>query len=532
MNLKSLLRKHKKKTAILVLLIILAAGTDIYAGYTLAWYYDIVTASNIRTAIEFSVYMILVRVFSVIMAYFADRYKAGMRECFNNEIKRNLIGSLAHMEYQKYEEKEPGEYASWMTNDIHQIEEKCFTSFFTICEAVSTVIFSIVALLYMHPLILAASIASTVILYFVPKFFEKSITESMLNISEINGKFSQKIHDTLAGFQVFVSAHRREQFIQLNDRTSVELEQEKKTLLRRSAKMEMYSVAIFRILEGATCCLTAVLAFLGSVSVGAVFSVANISNRFLNGVNNIFSNCVVMKSGDKIFEKFPGEPEDDGRKECPVITDSIDVKELRIAYGDHVILEDQNYHFEVGKKYALIGESGVGKSSLIKAMIGLNDHYTGEICFDGVNKEIYNRDSVFRQIAYISQDVHIFNDTIRFNLTLGSEGYTEAELYQVMETVNLTEFLDDKGGLDAMLGDNGKNISGGQKQRLSIARALLQKKTIFIVDEGTSALDAKNVAIIEDVLLKTKGYTTILITHNMREKARSYYDQIIQLKRR
>lgn len=531
MSLKKLLGKHKKKTAILILLIVVAAGADIYAGYTLEWYYDIITASNIRTAFEFSVYMILIRIFSVVMAYFADRYKAGVRECFNNEIKRNLINSLAHMEYQKYEEKEPGEYASWMTNDIHQIEEKCFLSFFTICEAVSTVIFSIVALFYMHPLILAASIVSTIILYFVPKFFEKSITESMLNISEINGKFSQKIHDTLAGFQAFVSGHRREQFIQLNDQTSVELEKEKKTLLRRSAKMEMYSVAIFRILEGATCCLTAVLAFLGTVSVGAVFSVANISNRFLNGVNNIFSNGVMLKSGDKIFEKFPVELEEDRRKECPMIRDSIDVKNLQIAYGNHVILEDQNYHFEIGKKYALIGESGVGKSSLIKAMIGLNDHYTGEICFDGVNKEVYNRDSIFQQIAYISQDVHIFNDTIRFNLTLGSDIYTEADLFHVMEIVNLTEFLEEKGGLDAMLGDNGKNISGGQKQRISIARALLQKKTIFIVDEGTSALDGKNVEIIEDVLLKTKGYTTILITHNMREKTKSYYDQIIQLKR-
>lgn len=530
MNLKQLVLKYKKKTVILILLIIAAAGADIYAGYTLAWYYDIVTASDIQGAVRFSVYMILIRVFSVIMAYFADRYEAGVRECFNNEMKGKLIYSLAHMEYQRYEEKEPGEYASWLTNDIHQIEDKCFSSFFLICEAVSTVLFSIVALFYMHPLILATCIISTVILYFVPKFFEKSITESTLNISEINEKFSQKIHDTLSGFQSFVSAHRREQFIQQNNRISIALEKEKKILLRRSAKMGMYSVAIFRILEGVTCCLTAVLAFLKIVGIGAVFSVANISNRFLNGINSIFSNLVILKSSGKIFEKFPKNMPEDNRTTCPEIKNSIEVRNLRIKYDNHIVLDHQNYCFEIGKKYAIIGESGVGKSSMIKAMIGINDNYTGEILFDGISKEAYNKDSIFQQIAYISQEAYIFNDTIRFNLTLGDSGYTDVQLKDVLNMVNLGEFLTEKGGLDAMLGDNGKNISGGQKQRLAIARSLLQKKRIFVVDEGTSALDIKNVAIIERLLLETEEYTTILITHNMKENTQKYYDQVIHLK--
>lgn len=194
------------------------------------------------------------------------------------------------------------------------------------------------------------------------------------------------------------------------------------------------------------------------------------------------------------------------------------------------MLDHQNYCFEIGKKYAIIGESGVGKSSMIKAMIGINDNYTGEILFDGISKEAYNKDSIFQQIAYISQDAYIFNDTIRFNLTLGDSGYTDVQLKDVLNMVNLGEFLTEKGGLDAMLGDNGKNISGGQKQRLAIARSLLQKKRIFVVDEGTSALDIKNVAIIERLLLETEEYTTILITHNMKENTQKYYDQVIHLK--
>ena len=115
-------------------------------------------------------------------------------------------------------------------------------------------------------------------------------------------------------------------------------------------------------------------------------------------------------------------------------------------------------------------------------------------------------------------------------MVIVDSGYTDVQLKDVLNMVNLGEFLTEKGGLDAMLGDNGKNISGGQKQRLAIARSLLQKKRIFVVDEGTSALDIKNVAIIERLLLETEEYTTILITHNMKENTQKYYDQVIHLK--
>ena len=96
-------------------------------------------------------------------------------------------------------------------------------------------------------------------------------------------------------------------------------------------------------------------------------------------------------------------------KICPKTTGQlvrklkIEVRNLQIKYDNHIVLDHQNYCFEIGKKYAIIGESGVGKSSMIKAMIGINDNYTGEILFDGISKEAYNKDSIFQQIAYISQ---------------------------------------------------------------------------------------------------------------------------------
>ena len=134
---------------------------------------------------------------------------------------------------------------------------------------------------------------------------------------------------------------------------------------------------------------------------------------------------------------------------------------------------------------------------VVKAVVGLHEQYSGNILFDGVNKEVYNKDSIFRQIAYIGQDVYIFNDTIRFNLTLGRTVDAD-EMINVLKKVNLDVFINgQEKQLDTVLGDNGKNISGGQKQRIAIARSLLQQKKIFIVDEGTSALDEKNAEMIE-----------------------------------
>lgn len=291
----------------------------------------------------------------------------------------------------------------------------------------------------------------------------------------------------------------------------------------------MFSNIIFRIFEMSITIVTAVLASFSLVSIGMIFSISNIVNRFFNAINCFLANIVLINSSKPIFGKFKNIKSEDKRKELTKLTQSVTLNNFSIQYGNKIIFDKRNFEFKVGGKYAILGESGSGKTSIARTIAGINSNYSGSINFDGCNLKEYESTSVLKHISYINQNIYIFNDKIRFNLTLGAD-FTDEDLLWALSKVNLSSFINSQtNGLDTILGDNGKNISGGQKQRLIVARALLQNRTFFIVDEGTSALDHKNAAIITDILLNNPAYTLILITHNLQENIYDKFDKVYYL---
>lgn len=139
-------------------------------------------------------------------------------------------------------------------------------------------------------------------------------------------------------------------------------------------------------------------------------------------------------------------------------------------------------------------------------------------------------DSLSRQIAYIEQDVYLFNSTIRDNITLG-HSFTDEQMEKALKNSALLKDLPSlSNGLETAVGENGNNLSGGQKQRVAIARALIHNRSILLVDEGTSALDQKNADIVEQSLLSNPDLTLILISHHLTEEGKRRFDQVYELK--
>ena len=188
--------------------------------------------------------------------------------------------------------------------------------------------------------------------------------------------------------------------------------------------------------------------------------------------------------------------------------------------------------FEKGKKYALVGESGSGKSTIIRSLLGYYDNYTGDVCYDQYNQKDIVLSDIYREITYVPQNTIIFNGTLRENLTMfDNDRYSDSVLYEVLELVNLLDCVKKlEKGLDSIISDNQNDFSGGEKQRLAIARALLKGKKIFILDEATSALDYKNYLIVEEILFRIKGSTVISVTHRYDKKVLKNYDKIYVLK--
>ena len=234
---------------------------------------------------------------------------------------------------------------------------------------------------------------------------------------------------------------------------------------------------------------------------------------------------MLIRSTKPLFEKYEiiqptFKRRDVDFKKC------IELKNVSFGYDDQKLLSNVNLCFEKGKKYVIVGPSGSGKTTLIKLILNHLPDYEGDILVD--DNPIQEVETS-HQVAYIGQNIHLFSESIYDNITL-QQAFPEDQVLKAIEDSSLSEVINTLPEKEqTMLYENGSNLSGGQKQRIALARALIRKKPIIILDEGTSALDAQNAYEIESKLLRNESLTVIMITHHLNPTLMSQYDEVIDL---
>jgi subfamily B ATP-binding cassette protein MsbA len=211
---------------------------------------------------------------------------------------------------------------------------------------------------------------------------------------------------------------------------------------------------------------------------------------------------------------------DEGSHEVERVTGDISINNIVFTYptGDKPALNGISFNVKAGQSVALVGRSGSGKSTIANLLTRFYDIDAGEITLDGKNIEEYTLSSLRNQVAIVSQNVHLFNDTIANNIAYASKGrFTEQDIINAATTANAMEFINGFPlGLNTIIGENGAMLSGGQRQRLAIARALLRDAPILILDEATSALDTESERFIQAALNELqKNRTSIVIAHRL-----------------
>jgi ABC-type multidrug transport system fused ATPase/permease subunit len=207
----------------------------------------------------------------------------------------------------------------------------------------------------------------------------------------------------------------------------------------------------------------------------------------------------------------------------------IEVSHVNFSYDQKQILKDASFIIEKGKKYLIKGVSGAGKTTLMNLLAMIYDDYKGEITVDGVNYNEISEKSFHEKVAFIYQDVFLFEDTIKNNITLYKDLPVEQIDYAV-KVCGLDSILTTKkDGINERLTENGKNLSGGQRQRISIARAIAKNAEILFVDEGTSSLNEELGREIEKVFLELDN-TVIAISHRFYEGITENYDYVLEVK--
>lgn len=450
----------------------------------------------------------------------------------NNAIRLDMAATLAQSDYQKYHAQESGEYLSQLTNNLNQIENLAWESFYNCITVVATVTFSMVTLLSLHWSLAVLSLAASAVMLNAPKLFGKKMEALGADCASKQAAGTSKMKDLLSGFDVLRSFGRMKLFLSGMGDASDQVEQPKYrlTCIKNLAQNGVSLISV--VVQMATNCLIGFLSIKGIILQGALMGGGNLCGNVANGLANLGRLQLAFSAAKPYFENITVHAKDIPREERlsgAAFSKAISMQNVSFAYGDKQVLSGQSLKFEKGGKYALTGASGCGKSTVLKLLLGWLPDYQGSIRFDEKDARDFTQEQRLQQMSYIEQDVFLFNTTIRNNITLGFD-FTDEMLEKAIRGSALDGDLAGMPlGLDTPVGENGSNLSGGQKQRVAIARALIHSRSILLVDEGTSALDQKNADIVEEALLSNPGLTLILVSHHLSDERKKQFTKVYEL---
>ena len=450
----------------------------------------------------------------------------------NNAVRRDMAATLLQKNHVEFHALDTGEYLSWFTNDINQIENLAWKPFYQCVDSAATIVFSAAALLTLHWSLLGAALVTTVVMLFVPQLFNKRMEKLGGVCAAEQAAATGKLKDLLAGWDVLRSFGREQRFSQGTEAASDQIEKPKFRLTYVKGFAGAGIGCINILCQMLVNILIGVLSIQGVILQGSLAGGGNLCGSLSNGLGSMAQLLLSFSSSKPYFEKITVRA-DDARPEAGMDSEqfscTITVENLTFHYGEKPVLRDLTLQFKKGGKYALTGPSGCGKSTLLKLLLGWLPGYTGAIRFDAQDARTFTPEQLQQQMSYIEQNVFLFNSTIRDNITLG-ETFTGEQLQKALRDSALSgDLASMPDGLDTVVGEEGGNLSGGQKQRVAIARALIHNRSILLVDEGTSALDQKNADIVEKSLLANPDLTLILVSHHLTPERKKQFTQVFDL---
>ena len=441
---------------------------------------------------------------------------------------------LTQKSLRSFSKEETALYVSALTNDCTSIENNYLAATFILIELLFCFLGALIMMLYYSPVMLVLAVALSFLPVAVSMTAGNRLTEQEKEISKKNERFVSIVNELLSGFPVIKSFRAETQASRLFSQRNEQAEEAKKNKRRTEQLISLLANDAGIIAQMGIFLAGAWLAISSKgVTAGVVIVFVQLMNYVLNPISQVpllWSNRkAAIALMEKLSDALSENVREEGREKLNGFSEKIEVKDLTYGYEpESPVLKDLDVQFDAGKSYAIVGGSGSGKSTLLNLLMGSSSNYQGEICIDGVSIKNIESESLYQLMTSVQQNVFVFNDTIRNNVTMFHE-FPDKEVTLALERSGLSEFIE-KHGEEFVCGENGANLSGGERQRISIARALLRKSPILLVDEATAALDAATARAVSFSILNLVGMTRIVVTHRLEEAILRRYDKILVMK--
>lgn len=532
--MKQLIKNHKKSFYTFMIFNILVPLTNIAFAYSIKIIIDSGMSQN-REALTQAILIGAIVIFIYASLNFISlRLRNKLVRQIMSRYKNKVFKSILDRDYREFSKEKSGKFISILTENMKKIEQDYLHQYFNISKNISLMIFSLVAMFignwFLTLLVIIASIIPMMISGFIG---QKSA--SLQNSSMIaDQKYLAKVKDILAGFLVIKSFNVKDAIRQDYKNESEKLDE----IYFVKGKFDVLSNVISQ-LSGMIVFLVAFgggmyLVFGGHTTIGSVTAIVQLVNFVVMPLNEIGMGMSKFREGQATLNSFEVKDviELQTGKTKEYFDDVISFSNVDFSYpnAEEKIFNHLSLQIKKGEKIAIVGMSGSGKSTLLNLLLRFYDVTSGYISIDNQDLQAISAESLYNLMTIVQQDVYIFDDTLKANITL-SQSFTEDDIKKAVQQSGLESYiLENELGLQTLCGENGSNLSGGERQRLSIARALIRKTPILLLDEATSSLDNQVTTEIENSILEIQDLTVLVVTHKLNKSMLKKYNRIFFMK--
>ncbi len=478
---------------------------------------------NFNTIKNILITLGILYVISALFSYVQSLIMTSVSQRTSYRLRKEVSQKLNKLPMSYFDKQNTGDILSIITNDIDTIQLNLNSSATQLVSSIVTIIriFVMMCSINVTLAILTALVlpVASIIVMLIVKKSQKHFVNQQKYLAEVDAEIEE-----------MVSGHSVIKAFNAEDKTITMFDKDNKKLFEAGFKSQFLSGLMHPIMNfvgnlnyAIIAIVGAILAVKGKITVGNIQSFIQYSKQFTNPIAQLAQISSQIQSmiaaSERVFNFLDtGEYIDNGKLKATSVEGNVEFKNVKFGYNeDKIIIKDFNAKINAGEKIAIVGPTGAGKTTIVKLLMRFYELNSGEILLDGKNITDYKRSELESVFAMVLQDTWLFNGTILDNLRYGNLNASDKEVIDAAKTANADYFIRTlPDGYNMILNEETSNISGGQKQLLTIARAILANPKILILDEATSNVDTRTEELIQKAMDKVMmGRTSFIIAHKL-----------------